>query len=171
LAVLAFGLSLLGACGSDPPPPPPPPPPPTKIIGSAAAGANINPDINGRPSPVVLRLYELKSETAFTSSAFFPLYDNDQAILARDLQSREEILLTPGQTIKIDREFKAESRYLGVVAAFQAVDKATWRALAEIPANQTTNAEITVQGLVLKLATQPVPPPEPVPPADAKGGK
>lgn len=44
----------------------------TKLDLALSAGERVNPDLNGRPSPVVVRLFELKHPVAFenaTSSA------------------------------------------------------------------------------------------------------
>ena len=50
--IVAAGLA---ACAS----PPPPPPKPTVIQATIETRPTSNPDARGRPSPVVLRFYEL----------------------------------------------------------------------------------------------------------------
>src|ERR1700749_1468022 len=78
---------------------PPPPPPPTKA--AIVVAADVNPDSAGRPSPVVVRLYQLKEEGAFNSANFFDITDKEQATLGPSLDSREEYELLPGQTREI----------------------------------------------------------------------
>ena len=58
-------------------------------------GATVNPDARKRPSPVVLRVYELKSNALFESADFVSLFEKDQAVLGAELVSREEVILQP----------------------------------------------------------------------------
>ena len=71
---------------------------PTSIDAQILASFEINPDANGRPSPLVVRIYELKSISAFNDADFFKLYDEEVATLGGDLLSREEFELTPGES-------------------------------------------------------------------------
>ncbi len=48
----------------------------TEIEATFRAAADLNPDYQGNPSPLVVRFYELKSPTAFNNAGFFDLYDN-----------------------------------------------------------------------------------------------
>ena len=60
------------------------------------AAPTLNPDDSGRPSPLRLRLYELKSVSAFNSADFNSLYQHDKDVLGGDLVSVEEIQVQPG---------------------------------------------------------------------------
>ena len=61
----------------------------TRIEAEIAAAEDLNPDYNGDASPLVVRLYQLSSPTAFNNATFFQLYDGDVAVdverLIRDL--------------------------------------------------------------------------------------
>ena len=46
-------------------------PKPTLVQVALSAQANVNPDSRGRPSPIVVRFYELKTPTAFNNADFF----------------------------------------------------------------------------------------------------
>lgn len=122
-------LALLSACASAPKPPPP-----TQISGGTIDGtAQINPSVNKRPSPLVLRVYELKSATAFNSADFVALYQRDQAELAADLVSREEIVLQPGESRAIAAKTLApEVRFIAVMGAFRDIEHARWRSVAAV---------------------------------------
>src|SRR3974390_3469030 len=103
LAPLA--CAALIACGSKPPPPPPappPPPPPTVVEARFVTTAAPNPDPNGRPLPVVVRVYELKSTAAFDSADFFSLWDKDQGTLGPEMISRDEYSMTPNEEKKFE---------------------------------------------------------------------
>jgi type VI secretion system protein VasD len=136
---------LVSACGSKPPPP-------TIVQLTVKAAPNINPDAENRASPVVLRAYQLVATDGFDKADFFQLYDKDAATLGAGLADRQEIALAPGETKTVTLEFKPNAKFLGIIAAFRSIDRATWRADAPVPPNQTTSLTATVDALTVKLA-------------------
>ena len=129
-------LILLGACGSAPPKP-------TLIQGNLAVAADVNPDASGRASPVMIRLYELKTLTAFQNADYFSLYERGKETLGPELVASEEINLRPGEKKKLDRQLQPDTRYIAAVAAYRDLERASWRAAAPVKPNQTTL--ITIQ--------------------------
>ncbi|WP_160331121.1 type VI secretion system lipoprotein TssJ [Bradyrhizobium macuxiense] len=92
----------------------------------------VNPNAHGKPSPIVVRIYELKSATSFTQAQFFELFDNDAKRLGPDLVAKREIELMPGGTVDFERNTPLETRNIGVIAGFRMGDDAQWRSIAEI---------------------------------------
>ena len=121
---------------------PPAPPKPSIAELSFVIDANVNPDATGRPSPVVVRIYELKSLAAFNRADFFTLYEKDRELLAADLVNRDEMPLLPGGKPQAITTLRSDTRYLGIVAAFRDIERAQWRASTPIFVNQTTRMEI-----------------------------
>ena len=72
-AVLAAVL-VLTACGSSTPDP-------TTVSMTISASASINPNSSSEPSPVVLRIYQLKSDSAFKAAEFSEMFYNDRKVL------------------------------------------------------------------------------------------
>jgi len=107
-------------------------PKPTRLEVSIEASPNLNPNAEGRPSPIVMRFYELSSADVFESSDFFTLYDNEMAALGKFIVFRDEMNIKPGQLNTFKREAKPETRYIGVIAAYRDLDNARWRGLLEI---------------------------------------
>jgi type VI secretion system protein VasD len=103
---------------------------------------NGNPDLRGRPSPVVFRFYELKSLATFPTAEFFTLAEKDKETLGAELVAREEFQLAPGQQQKFERKLDPETRYIGAVAAFRDLERAQWRASMAVVPNRTTPIEI-----------------------------
>nr|VFK22468.1 MAG: type VI secretion system protein VasD [Candidatus Kentron sp. LFY] len=97
------------------------------------ASEDSNPDSNGRPSPVMVRIYQLKSGCNFEDADFSSLHTDDEAVLGADLLFKEEMDVYPGTEIPFGRELQGNARYLGVTAAFRDLRDATWRALADLP--------------------------------------
>jgi hypothetical protein len=48
-------------------------------------GPGVNPDDKGRAAPILVRVYELKSEGTFESADYFSLNANDKAAIGSDL--------------------------------------------------------------------------------------
>jgi type VI secretion system protein VasD len=143
--IVAAGVA---ACAS----PPPPPPKPTVIQATIDARPSTNPDARGRPSPVVMRFYELKSLAAFSSGDFFSLFDRDKETLAAEMVAREEFQLSPGEQKPFERKLQPETRYIAVVAAFRDLDRAQWRASMPVVAQQTTPVVIKLEASTVTIA-------------------
>ena len=73
----------------------------TKLDLALSAGERVNPDLNGRPSPVVVRLFELKHPVAFENADFFSLYERPKETLDPDLVTSEELELRPGERVEL----------------------------------------------------------------------
>ena len=109
---------------------------------------DVNPDMNGRPSPVVIRIYQLKSDGAFAQAEFFALFDDDRKVLGAELLGREEYELAPGEQRTLELTGPPEAHFMGTVAAFQGIRSATWRALVPIdnkPGRPTTSLTVVAE--------------------------
>ncbi len=140
-------ILLLTACATTPPV--------AKLQGSIQTSATINPDATGRPSPVVMRIYELRAPSAFQNADFFSLYDKDAATLGQEMVLREEVELQPGQTRVLNRELQNDTRYVGVLAAFRDIDQAHWRAITPVTKGEKTNIIIKVDQLSVSISSTP----------------
>ncbi len=91
-----------------------------------------NPDLNGRPSPVVVYVYELTSNTLFENQDFFSLYENAETVLGPDLVSKKEFTFSPGAVEKYEVSMSPDVEFVGVVAAFRDIENANWRKIMPI---------------------------------------
>jgi len=130
--LLLAGLALLAGCGSSPPKPQP-------IKMNIVVSADANPDAQNRPSPIVVRVYQLKDDAAFKDADFFALYDKEQATLAAALVSREEFELAPGEHRSVDYKLSPDAHFVGVTAAFRDIRNASWRAEMGAPDKRMIN--------------------------------
>ena len=141
-AALAAAL-VLTACGSAPPKP-------AQVSGTIEATAQVNPSTSKRPSPLLVRVYELKSITAFNAADFMSLYQRDQTELATDMVAKEEFVLAPGETKTFSKTLALDTRFLGVVAAYRDVEHAKWRTSVAITPNQMQKVTIRAGELVVE---------------------
>jgi len=98
-----------------------------------AASADVNPDPSGRPSPIVVRVYQLRTDAAFSNAEFFALFDDEQKVLGQELISRDEFMLAPAEKRTLDVALSGETRFVGVVAAFRDIRNAQWRSVLPAP--------------------------------------
>lgn len=128
-------------------PPPPPPPKPGALVINMAASAGINPTASNRPSPVMVRLYELKASAQFEAADFLSLFDKDQATLGADIVTRDEFVLAPGEKKAITKALVADTKFIGVLAAFRDLERARWRAVAAVLPNKNNVIAINLDGI------------------------
>lgn len=126
-------------------------PDPTSIAAKFVATDFINPDLDNRPSPMIVRFYELSSVGKFNEAGFFKLYEQDEDTLGKDLLERDELQFIPGETRTFERELNPETRYIAVMAAFREIDKATWRASFEVVPNEKSLLEVKMDKLTVSI--------------------
>lgn len=142
----AAGAGSLAACSSLAPEVPT-----TALTVSITADEQINPNEKGLPSPILLRIYELKSATVFQEASFFDLLDKDTGKLGADLVSKREFELKPGEATHYDRTAPVETRHVGVIAGFRQIEAAQWRAVVEITPEQASTLLIKISALAVTL--------------------
>ena len=104
-----------------------------KVKAVVTAAEDLNPDYQGRPSPVNIIVFQLVSADAFSSADFFSLFDPEAAVLGGDLLAKTQILLQPGESREWVAEFAKETRFVGVIAAYRDIENAQWRATVALP--------------------------------------
>ena len=127
----------------------------TKLNLTLSASDQINPDLNGRPSPVVIRLLELKHPVAFENADFFSLYQRAKESLAQDLVVSEELELRPGETLALKLSVEPGSRYVGVLAAYRDLPQSQWRYVVPVTALELTEAHLLLDQTGIHVAQQP----------------
>jgi len=133
---------VLAACAKPSPPPAPQLPPITiaapveaKIKASMTLEVNgdANPDANGRPSPVVVHIYQLRADAMFRNVDFFALIDDAPKALAETLITRDDFYLQPGDRRTLDVTVASEAAFVGVAAEYHEFRTAEWRAVVPAP--------------------------------------
>ncbi|MCK8784375.1 type VI secretion system lipoprotein TssJ [Roseomonas sp. NAR14] len=133
-------IVLLGACGADP----------TRTSLQVNASPGVNPNSEEQPSPIVVRVYELKSVDTFNQLSFFDLYNEDAAKLGADLLNRRELEMQPGKSQAWERDADPAARFIGVVAAYRSLNGITWR--ASVPLEVEGRNRVLIQLDPLSLA-------------------
>ncbi len=106
---LLSGCSLIGLGGDDP----------SELRLTIKPSPEINPNFLGEASPVVIRLYELSSNTEFNSASFMSLLSNDKSALGNSMLTKKTLpSLIPNETVKYDIILNDKTLYLGVFIEF-----------------------------------------------------
>lgn len=103
------------------------------------ADPKVNVNASGRPSPVQVTIYELKSASTFESRDFFTLDADAHAALGAELLNTDQVILRPGETKVLHYPGNPEARVVGVVAAYRELEQSKWRLLVQLPEPQDTN--------------------------------
>lgn len=99
----------------------------TKVDLRLIAKGDLNLDDRGRPSPLVVRIIELRSAQSFESAEFFSLFQAEQETLGSDWVASEEIELKPGDIKDLKIALQPDSQLVAVLAAYRRLDKTNWR--------------------------------------------
>lgn len=118
------------------------------------AAANINPTTGGRPSPVVVRVYELKATAPFEAADFVTLFEKDQAALGADVVVRDEFVLSPGEAKTIRREMNPDSKFVAVMAGFRDLERARWRAVLPLVVGSDNTLAVHLEASTLRLGNR-----------------
>lgn len=152
-ALIAACVALAG-CASAPPPP--------KMLSlTIHALPALNPDAHGRPTPVLLRIYELRARDAFDRATFFELYDHDARVLGNAVLDRAEIAVSPGETVPFVRSLDPATRAVAVMAAYERIDEAKWRASVVLGNPPAAELSATLGSSAVTLAGTTTAPAEP----------
>ncbi len=146
-AALLLGLALLAAsCAS-----PPPKPVVTPVSLNLVASSDANPDARGRASPLTVRVYVLKAPGPFEGADFFSLYDKDQATLGAEMVKREELLLKPGETKKLEFTLEPDAKNIAVLAAYRDLERARWRDLKPLEVGKPNNFTVNLAARQVRI--------------------
>ncbi|WP_240478353.1 type VI secretion system lipoprotein TssJ [Photobacterium aquae] len=93
---------------------------------------DVNPDLNGRASPVVVKVFSLSSRTLFDNQDFFSIYDDPNKVLGPDLIETNEFEFLPGSNYQYEINLTPGIRYAGILVAYRDIENARWREVIEI---------------------------------------
>ena len=146
LAALCLPVAVAGCA-----PPPEPEEPDTIVNITFSAMPDLNPDVDGRPSPAVIGVFALTDQDAFRTASYFELRDETEEVLGDSLLAERDLLINPGASIERRITFPNEARVLGVAVDFQNIEAAVWRSFISIRQGEETNLRATLTGDQVRL--------------------
>ena len=135
----------------------------TKLQITVRADTGVNPDTDARPSPIRVRIYELKDPGIFAEADYFTLDTTDKMLLVTDMLARDEFILRPNENKTIERKSNPQTTAIGVLAGYRDLPNTTWRKVYKLkdapeaswmrtlmPANKAAiDIQLLPQGIVL----------------------
>ncbi|SEA18538.1 type VI secretion system lipoprotein TssJ [Alkalimonas amylolytica] len=112
---------------------------------------DLNPDQNDRPSPVIVKVFELASKTIFENQDFFALYDDPSAVLRTDLLKKDEFVFEPGQQSQSRMELHPATKAVGVIVAYRDIENARWRAVVDVKPTGYDNQYVFIESLAVYI--------------------
>ena len=119
-------------------------PKPHKLQLEIKATADVNPDIDNRPSPVILHVLELSAVDEFLKADFFALTSDDASALGGDVLNKTELILTPGSSKSMSLDLKPDTSYVGFVAGYRDIDNARWRVAEEVARGESSQMNVEI---------------------------
>ncbi|HEY3786493.1 MAG TPA: type VI secretion system lipoprotein TssJ [Steroidobacteraceae bacterium] len=110
--------------------------PATTLELTVVGGPALNPNSEGRPSPVVIRIFDLSEAGSFQSADYQGLFEHPKDALKQIILAQEELVLRPGDIQERNRGLPPQVHALGIAAAFRDLDHAVWRLVVPLKAGQ-----------------------------------
>ena len=126
----------------------------TDLKISFVADADINPDDNKKPSPLYIRMYELKSTKMFNKADFISLYERDSEIIGADLIGVQKLKpLKPGDVRDDFLVLDDKTTYVALYAEFLQYKDAVYRVVIPVTSNNViaSSARVRISGNALKI--------------------
>jgi len=134
LAAGAGAVVLVAGCSSAEPAPAAPKPCDVQIVTlNIYAADNINPNDNGNPRPVVVRLYQLKNDVRMENASYDDILLKDKETLQDDMLKVDEVSLFPNDLVQVRFERMKEASVLGGVALFHSPKGTSWKTFYAFP--------------------------------------
>jgi type VI secretion system protein VasD len=124
----------------------------TATLLSINASADVNPNSNGRASPVVVRVFALKDQRQFKQQDFLALYENAEERLGDDLADVIKLKeFAPNEARKELITLTDDIRYIGIMVEYIRYEDATTTMVLPIIANKTNKFRLDLHRLGIEL--------------------
>lgn len=93
------------------------------------AGDVVNSTDDGESLALLVRIYQLRHDTAFSQLAYTQAgqAEEEQRVLGEDLVAVRELMLLPGKSITLDEKLPEDAKVIGVVALFRSPANERWK--------------------------------------------
>jgi type VI secretion system protein VasD len=105
-----------------------------QVVGlTVIASPMLNPEVDGAPRPVQLRLYQLKTDTRIENASFDEIWKDDKNTLQDDLVKVDELPIYPDTRTEVKFERDPSALFVVGVALFREPKGRTWWTEFELP--------------------------------------
>lgn len=118
------------------------------------ASKDINPDISGQPSSVIVRIYQLTNKLNFENASYDALFESNHNALGTEYITLDEYLIDPGTKKEVELQISENAKYIGVVVGYRSTDMVTWRTVKAVPEGsfwRTSGIEFKIEKLSVRV--------------------
>lgn len=113
--------------------------------------AELNPNADNNPSPVMVQIFQLKDDARFKKADYTVLIDEPEKTLGNDLLKSYQHYFNPGEEQKLPEIVLLEqTRFIGIVSAYRNIDNAQWRTIHPVNEGSSYRLELNLGRLTLK---------------------
>ena len=118
----------------------------TDLTLSFKVDSDINPDEHKTPSPLFIRMYELKSTKLFDKANFIDLYERDKETLGADFIAVQKLKrLIPGEERENSFVLNKKTRYVALYGEFLNYRNAKYKLVIPVVQHDVIGTTITVK--------------------------
>lgn len=117
----------------------------TDLTLSFKVESDINPDENKTPSPLFIRMYELKSAKLFKKANFIDIYEQDKDALGADFVAVQKLKrLKPGENRENSFVLDEKTRFVGLYAEFLNYKNAKYKIIIPVVQHDVIGTSINI---------------------------
>jgi len=107
---------------------------------------SVNPDDNKVSSPLIVRMYELKSTKAFENANFIDLYERDSEILGKTMITEQALKpIQPSENRTAKFVLSKGTKYIGLYAEFLQYENAKYKVIIPVAETNVVSSTAKVQ--------------------------
>lgn len=116
------------------------------------AASDVNPNTEGRPSPVVVKLFKLADSRQFKQQDFLALYENAKERLGVDLLEAVKLKEFAPNEQRIEKfKLNPDVKYIGILAEFSRYKEANATMVIPVESYKTNSYRIKISHLNVRL--------------------
>jgi len=118
----------------------------TDLLIDFKVDADINPDEQGRASPLFIRMYQLKAKKMMKKADFIELYERDKEMLGADLISSHKLKrFKPGESRAELFVLDKKTHYVALYAEFFNFRESRYKLIIPVVANNVFRDSVTIR--------------------------
>lgn len=124
-----------------------------QLVLNVKAASNINSNLDGIPTPLEVRIYQLTDSQAFSQAEFIQIYNDEQAVLKAELIfSRRLGSLFPGEHRQEMIPIAAGTLYIGFIAGFADYQNAKNKVIYAPITGKSSIVNIEIDGINMSVS-------------------
>ena len=118
----------------------------TDLYLTITADSDVNPDDNKRPSPLIVRMYELKDTKKFSKTNFIDMFEKDTESLGDEMVDKQRLRhIEPGEVREVKFVLNKDTKYVGLFAEFLRYRKSKYKLVFPVAQTNVVGSQAKIQ--------------------------